>query len=160
MQPQAQQAMRWIPLLALAVVGLMIGVGVGYMLWSPGAANYGVVSTADESTRTVSIHQLTVTFPSAIFTKVGSDSAINITVTNLRSEPAYIGGSLALARNNGVDAATISTITGDLPTLTMASYGSASEIINIKPSSTGYAFFDLTVDGKLAGTIALYVVPS
>jgi len=33
-------------------------------------------------------------------------------------------------------------------------------LVNFKPSSTGYAFFDLTVNGDLAGTIALYVVPS
>jgi len=160
MQPQVQQAMRWMPLLVLAVAGLMVGVGVGYLVWSPGAFNYGVVSTAEEATRTVKIHQLTVTFPSATFAKAGRDASMTITITNLRSEPDYIGVSLVLARNNGVDTATISTITTNPYAVTLASYGSASDVINIKPSSTGYAFFDLIVDGELAGTIALYVVPS
>lgn len=160
MQPQAQQAMRWMPLLALAVVGLIVGVSVGYLLWSPGAANYGVVSTAKEATRTVRIHELSVTFPSATFAKVGSDTSITITITNLRGSPDYAWISLALARNNGVDPITISTITTNSYTVTMASYGSANHIINTKPSSTGYAFFDLIVDGELAGTMALYVVPS
>lgn len=160
MQPQAQQAMRWMPLIALAVGGLLVGLSVGYLLWSPGAANYGVVSTAKEATRTVKIHELTVVFPSATFAKVGSDSSITITITNLRVIPDYVGVSLALARNNGVDTTTVSAMTANPYTVTLASYGSASDIINIKPSSTGYAFFDLIVDGELAGTIALYVVPS
>lgn len=160
MQPQVQQTMRWMPLLVLIVAGLMIGVSVGYLVWSPGAANYGVVSTAEEAMRTVKIHELTATFPSATFAKVGSDSSITITITNLRREPDYVGVSLALARNNGVDTTTISTITASPYIVTLASYGSANDIINIKPSSTGYAFFDLIVDGELAGTIALYVVPS
>jgi hypothetical protein len=152
--------MRWIPLLVLAVVGLTLGVGIGYLVWSPGASNYGVVSTANEETRTVWIHQLTVTFPSAVFAKVGSDSSITITVENMRPTTDFISVSLALARNNGVDAATISAIATDPYTLTVPSFGTANHVDNFKPSSTGYAIFDLTINGELAGTIILYVVPS
>jgi len=152
--------MRWIPLLVLALVGLILGVGVGYLVWSPGASNYGVVSTANEETRTVWIHQMTVTYSSAVFAKAGSDSSINITLTNVRPITDFIVVSLELARNNGVDATTISAIATDPYTMTLPSFGTASHVANFKPSNTGYALFDLTINGELAGTITLYVVPS
>ncbi len=160
MQPQGQQVMRWMPLLVLAIIGLMLGVGVGYLVWSPGASNYGVVSTANEATRTVWINQLTVTFPHAVFAKVGSDSSINVTVENKQPILDFAIVSLTLARNNGVDTTTVNAMATDPYTLTLTSFGTASHIANFRPTSTGYAFFDLTVDGELAGTIALYVVPS
>jgi len=155
-----KQVMRWMPLVVFVVTGLLIGVGVGYLMWSPGAADYGVVSTAKEATRTVRVGEITVTFPSVTISKVGSDASINIGLTNLRREPLYVVVSLALARNSGIDTTTISTLTSSSYTVTLASYGTGSDILNIRPSSTGYAFFDLMVNGELAGTIALYVVPS
>jgi len=153
--------MRWMPLLVFVVAGLMIGVGVGYLMWSPGASNYAVVSTAQEATRTVRVGDITVTFPSVTISKVGSDdSSITIGLTNLKRDPVYVVVSLALARNSGIDTATISTLTSSSYTVTLASYGTANDTLNIKPTNTGYAFFDLMVRGELAGTIALYVVPS
>lgn len=151
---------RWMPILVFVVAGLMIGVGVGYLMWNPAASNYAVVSTAEEATRTVKIHEVTVTFPSVVITKVGTDTTITITLTNLRREPSYVVVSLALARNSGIDATTISTLTSNSYIITLASYATANDILNIRPQNTGYAFFDLMVDGDLAGTIALYVVPS
>jgi hypothetical protein len=152
--------MRWMPLLVLVVAGLLIGVSVGYLMWSPGAANYGVVSQSKEATRTVRVGDVTVTFPSVTISKVGGDASMTIGLTNLRGYPVYVAVSLALSRNSGVDTTTISTLTSTPYTITLASYGTASDILNIKPSSTGYAFFDLMVNGGLAGTIALYSVPS
>jgi hypothetical protein len=152
--------MRWMPLLVLVVAGLLIGVSVGYLVWSPGAANYGVVSESNEATRTVKVGDVTATFPSVTICKAGGDSSITIGLTNLRGYPLYVAVSLALSSNNGIDTATVSTLTSSPYTITLASYGTASDILNIKPSSTGYAFFDLMVNGQLAGTIALYSVPS
>lgn len=152
--------MRWMPLLVFVVAGLMIGVGVGYLMWSPGATNYAVVSTAKEATRTVRVGEITVTYPSVTISKAGSDASITISLTNQKRDPVYAAVSLALARNSGIDTTTISTLTSSSYTVTLASYGTANDILNMKPSNTGYAFFDLMVNGELAGTIALYVVPS
>jgi len=160
MQTQVQHVMRWMPLIVFVVAGLMIGVSVGYLVWNPGATNYAVVSTAKEATRTVKVHELTVTFPSVTIAKAGTDTSITIVVTNLDRDPVYVVVSLALARNSGIDATTISTLTSNSYTATLASYATANDILNIRPQSTGYAFFDLMVKGELAGTIALYVVPS
>jgi len=148
------------PLLVLVVAGLMIGVGVGYLVWSPGANNYAVVSTAKEATRTVRVGEITVTYPSVAISKVGTDYSLTIGLTNQRRDFVYAAVSLAIARNSGIDTATISALTGTAYTVTLAAYGTANDVLNIKPSSTGYAFFDLMVNGELAGTIALYVVPS
>jgi len=155
-----KQVMRWMPLLVFVVAGLLIGVGVGYLMWSPGAANYGVVSTAKEATRTVRVGEVSVTFPSVTISKAGGDASITIGLTNLKRDPVYVVVSLALARNSGIDTTTVSTLTSSSYTVTLASYGTGSDILNIRPTSTGYAFFDLMVNGDLAGTIALYVVPS
>jgi len=155
-----KQVMRWMPLLVFVVAGLIIGVGVGFLMWSPGAANYGVVSTAKEATRTVKVGDVTVSYPSVTISKAGSEASITIGLTNLKREPVYVVVSLALARNSGIDTTTISTLTSSSYTVTLASYGAGSDILNIRPTSTGYAFFDLMVNGELAGTIALYVVPT
>jgi hypothetical protein len=151
---------RWMPILVFVIAGLMVGVSVGYLMWNPAASNYAVVSTAKDATRTVKIHEVTVTYPSVVITKVGTDTSITITLTNMRREPSYVVVSLALARNSGIDATTISALTSSSYTITLASYATANDILNIKPQGTGYAFFDLMVDGDFAGTIALYVVPS
>ena len=45
-------------------------------------------------------------------------------------------------------------------TVTLASYATTNYTLSLKPTSTGYAFFDLMVNEEFAGTIALYVVPS
>ena len=148
------------PLLVFVIAGLMIGVSVGYLMWNPAATNYALVSTAKEETRTVKVHEITVTFPSVVIAKVGTDASITITLTNLKREPTYIVVSLALARNNGIDTTTITTLTSNSYIVTLASYATANDTLNIKPQSTGYAFFDLMVQGDLAGTITLYVVPS
>jgi len=155
-----QQMTRWMPLIAIVVAGLLVGVGVGYLVWSPGASNYAVVSTSKEATRTLRLDDLTVTYPSVAFAKPGSDSSLTITLTNMRRDPVFVTVSLALVRNSGVDTATISALTTNSYTVTLTSYGTGSDIINLKPASTGYAFFDLMVNGELAGSIALYVVPS
>ena len=160
MEVPVKHVMRWMPLIVFVVAGLVIGVSVGYLMWNPGATNYSVVSSAKEATRTVRIGGNTVTFPSVSISKVGSDAQITIGLTNLQRDPNYVVVSLALARNSGIDTTTISTLTTGSYTITLASYGTGSDIINIRPTSTGYAFFDLMVDGELAGTIALYVVPS
>ena len=160
MEAPVKQVMRWMPLLVFVVAGLAIGVGVGYLMWNPGATNYAVVSTAKEATRTVRVGDITVAFPSVSISKVGSDTTITIGLTNLQRDPHYVVLSLALARNSGIDTTTVSTLTTGSYTVTLASYGTASDILNIRPTSTGYAFFDLMVNGELAGTIALYVVPS
>lgn len=160
MQQQMQQITRWMPLVVFVVAGLLIGVGVGYLMWSPGASNYAVVSTSREATRTVRVHDITVTYPSVAFAKLGSDSSLTITLTNVKPYPVFVTVSLALVRNSGIDTATISALTTDSYTVTLTSYGTGSDIINLNPTSTGYAFFDLMVNGDLAGSIALYVVPS
>lgn len=120
----------------------------------------GVVSSSKEATRTVRIDDITVTLPSVTISKAGGDASITIGLTNLRGYPVNVVVSLALSRNSGIDTTTVSALTSSSYTITLASYGTASDILNIKPSSTGYAFFDLMVNGQLAGTIALYVVPS
>jgi hypothetical protein len=148
------------PLVVFVVAGLLVGVGVGYLMWSPGASNYAVVSTSKEATRTVRVDDVTVTYPSVAFAKPGSESSLTITLTNMRSYPLYVTASLALVRNSGIDAETISALTTDSYTVTLTSYGTGSDIINLTPTSTGYAFFDLMLNGELAGSIALYVVPS
>lgn len=160
MEAPAKLVMRWMPLLVFIFAGLLIGVSVGYLVWSPGAANYGVVSASQEATRTVRVGDITATFPSVTISKAGGDASITIGLTNLRGNPVYVAVSLALARNSGIDTTTVSTLTSSPYTITLASYGTASDILNIRPSSTGYAFFDLMVNGQLAGTIALYTVPS
>ena len=160
MQPQMQQMTRWMPLVVIIVAGLLVGVGVGYLIWSPGASNYAVVSTSKEATRTVRVDDFTVTYPSVAFAKPGSDSSLTITLTNMRSYSVFATVSLALVRNSGIDTATISALTTDSYTVTLTSYGTGSDIISFKPTSTGYAFFDAMVNGDLAGSIAVYVVPS
>lgn len=160
MEAPIRQVMRWMPLLVFVVAGLIVGLGVGYLMWSPGAINFGVVSTAKEATRTVRIDDVTVTFPSVTISRVGSDTSITIGVTNLKRDAVYVVVSLALARNSGIDTTTISSLTSSSYTVTLASYGTGSDILNIRPTSTGYAFFDLMVNGELAGTISLYVVPT
>ena len=153
-------AMRWMPLLVFVVTGLLIGACLGYVVWSPGASNYGVVSASQEATRTVRVEAISVTFPSVSISKVGNDASVTIGLTNLRSYPVYVVVSLALASNSGIDTSTISNLTRSSYAVTLAAYGTASHIINFRPLSTGYAFFDLMVKGELSGNIALYVVPS
>ena len=160
MEASQKLVMRWMPLMAFVVAGLLIGASVGYLMWSPGASNYGVVSASKEETRKVRVDDISVTFPSVTITKAGDAASINIGLTNLDSSPVYVRVSLALASNSGIDTSTVSTLTTSSYTVTLAAYGTGNDILNIKPSSTGYAFFDLMVNGELAGTIALYVVPS
>ncbi len=160
METPVRNVPRWMPIIVFVVAGLMVGVSVGYLMWNPAASNYAVVSTANDATRTVKIHEVTVTFPSVVITKVGTDTSITIVLTNMRRELSYVVVSLALARNSGIDQTTISSLTSNYYTVTLASYASANDILNIKPQGTGYAFFDLMIDGDFAGTIALYVVPS
>ncbi len=161
-QVQAQmQRLGWfLPLVVFIVAGLLIGVGVGYLMWSPGAANFGVVSSSKEATRTVKVNDISVTFPSVVIAKSGADSSVAVGLTNLKRDPVYVAVSLALVRNSGIDSGTISSLASTPYAITLASYGSANDIISFKPSATGYAFFDLVVNGHLAGTIAIYVVPS
>jgi len=159
-QAQIQRFAGFFPLIIFVVAGLLVGAGVGYLMWSPGAANFGVVSSSKEATRTVRVGEVSVTFSSVVIVKSGADSTSTIGLTNLKKDPIYVAVSLALVRNSGIDSATITVLTGSSYKVTLASYGSASDLINFKPASTGYAFFDLMVNGDLAGTIALYVVPS
>lgn len=142
------------------VAGLLIGVSIGYLMWNPGFSNFGVVSSSKEATRTVRVHSLSVTFPSVVIAKSGADYSLTIALTNLRSEPVYVALSMALISNSGIDSATVSVLTSSSYSITLASYGSANDVINFKPTSTGYAFFDLMVSGDLAGTTTVYVVPS
>jgi hypothetical protein len=160
MQTQFRKFSWLLPLVVLIAAGLLIGVGVGYLLWSPGAANFGVVSTSKEATRTVRVNDVSTTFPSVIIAKSGADSSMTIGITNLRGYPIHVTISLALVRNSGIDSNTVSVLTGSSYTVTLASYGTSNDIINLRPSSNGYAFFDIIVNGDLAGTTALYVVPS
>jgi len=162
MQAQAQiQRFGWLmPLVVFIVAGLLIGVGVGYLMWSPGAANFGVVSPSKEETRTVKVGDISVTFPSVVIVKSGADSSLTIGITNLKNYPKYVEVSLALVSKSGIDSATVSVLTGSSYKVTLASYGSTNDVISFKPASTGYAFFDLTVNDDLAGTITLYVVSS
>jgi hypothetical protein len=160
MQTPGRNVINWVPLLAFVFAGLFIGVSVGYLMWNPGAANYAVVSTAKEATRTVRVNDISVTFPSVSIARAGGDASIAIELTNLSRNPVYVAVSLTLVRNSGIDAVTISTLTISPDTATLASYGTSSDFLNIKPSTTGYAFFDLMVNGELAGSIALYVVPA
>lgn len=162
MHVEAQiQRFGWLmPLVVFVVAGLLIGVGVGYLVWSPGATNFGVVSASKEATRTVRVGDISVTFPSVVIVKSGVDSTLTIGVTNLKNYPKYVAVSLSLVRNNGIDNPTISALTSSSYIVTLASYGVANDMISFQPSSTGYAFFDLTVNGDLAGSTTLYVVPS
>lgn len=151
---------RFTPLIILLVVGSVIGVGMGYIIWSPGAANYSVISQSKEATRTVRIEDISVTFPSIIICKSGEDSSRTIEISNLDKDPKYVVVSLSLVRSSGVDSTTISALTGSPYKVTIAAYGSAKDILSFKPSSNGYALFDITVNGELAGSITLYVVSS
>lgn len=159
-QDQIRRLGWFLPLVVFIIAGLLIGVGVGYLMWSPGAANFGVVSSSREATRTVRVDDISVTFPSVAIVKSSADSSVTIGLTNLRRDPIYVSVSLALVRNSGIDSSTISVLTGSPFAATLAAYGSSNDIVSFRPSSTGYAFFDLMVNGDLAGTIALYVVPS
>ena len=80
--------------------------------------------------------------------RAASDSGATIDgfMMNLRGVPASAGISLALASDGGIDTATISTLTANPYVVTLASYGGTNYVIASKPSSTGYAFFDLIVD--------------
>lgn len=160
MQTQIRQFPWLLPLVVFVVAGLLIGVGVGYLMWSPGAANFGVVSTSKEAARTVRVDDVSVTFPSVTIVKSGVDSTITVSLSNMRRDPTYAAVSLALVRNSGIDVATISGLTGNSYTVTLAGFGASNDVLSFKPSSTGYAFFDLVVNGHLTGTVALYVVPS
>lgn len=160
MQTQLRQFPWLVPLVIFVAAGLLIGVGVGYLVWSPGATNFGIVSTSKEAARTVRVDDVSVTFPSVTIVTSGSDSTMTVGVSNVRREPVYVVVSLALVRNSGIDTTTISTLTSSSYTVTLAAYGSSSDVLSFKPLSTGYAFFDLMVNGHLAGTLALYVVPS
>jgi len=151
---------RFVPLILLLMGGLLIGVVAGYIIWSPRAANYSVISQAKEATRTVSIGDISVTFPSVIICKSGEESSRTIEITNLHKDAKYVVVSLALVRSGGVDSATISALTGEPYKVTIAAYGSVQDVLSFKPSSNGYAIFDLTVNGELAGSINLYVVSS
>jgi len=155
-----QRFAGFLPLIIFVVAGLLVGVSVGYLVWSPGAANFGVVSSSKEATRTVRVGDVSVTFPSVAIVRSGADASLTVGLTNLKKDPIYVAVSLALIRNNGIDSATITVLTGSAYIVTLASYGSANDLVNFKPASTGYAFFDLTVNGDFAGTIALYVVPA
>jgi hypothetical protein len=146
-------------LLVFLVAASVIGIGAGYMIWSAGASNYAVISKAKEELRTSRIHDISVTYPTVIIAKAGQENSITIGLTNLDDDPEYVAVSLALASNNGIDTSTISTLT-NVYTVTLASYGTVNHTLNMNPSTTGYAFFDLIVKGKLVGTVTLYVVPS
>jgi hypothetical protein len=161
MQNVQLQRFRWLlPLMVFVVAGLLIGVTVGYLMWSPGASDFGVVSSSKEATRTVRVSDVSFMFPSVTIAKAGADSSLTISLTNLRGYVMYVAVSLALVRNSGIDSDTISALTSGSYTVTLAAYGSTSDTINLKPTSTGYAFFDLMANGNLAGTIAVYVVSS
>lgn len=160
MQAQMQRYGWMLPLVVFIAAGLLIGVSIGYLMWNPGFSNFGVVSSSKEATRTVRLDHISVTFPSVVFAKSGAESTLTIVLTNLRSDPIYATVSFALVRNSGIDSATVSALTSSSYSVRLASYGSASDLINFRPSSTGYAFFDLIVNGDLAGTIPLYVVPT
>ncbi len=161
MEAPARNVMPLVPLLIIVGAGLMVGGGVGYLIWSPGASNYAVMSTAEEAVRTVKIDDINVTFPSVMIVKAGTIASLTINLTtSLRSNLAYVSVSLALVQNSGIDADTIGTLTTNKYSVTLASYAAETDTINVQPRSTGYAFFDLIVKGKIAGTIALYVVPS
>jgi len=160
MQAQMQRFSWLLPIVVFVVAGLLIGVGVGYFMWSPGAANFGIVSSSREATRTVRVGDVSVTFPSIVIAKSESDATLTIGVTSVKKDPVYVVISMALVRNTGIDSATVLALTGSSYAVTLASYGSANDVIRFKSSSTGYAFFDLMVNGDLAGSIPLYVVPS
>jgi len=155
-----QRFAGFLSLIVFVVAGLLVGAAVGYLMWSPGAANFGVVSSSKEATRTVRVGDVSVTFPSIVIVKSGADSSLTIGLTNLKKDPIYVAVSLALVRNSGIDSATVSGLTSSPYIITLASYGSANDLVSFKPSSNGYAFFDLMVNGDLAGTVAFYVVPS
>lgn len=151
---------RFIVLILILVAGSVIGVSMGYVIWSPGAANYSIVSQSEEATRTVRIEDLSVTFPSVTIYKAGEDSSITIEISNLDNDPKHVVISLGLVRSSGVDGTTISALTGSPYKVGIAAYGSATDTLSFKPSSKGYAIFDVTVNGKLAGSTTLYVVSS
>ncbi|UCE44473.1 MAG: hypothetical protein JSV57_03075 [Candidatus Bathyarchaeota archaeon] len=147
-------------LILILVAGSAIGVAMGYMIWNPGAANYTVISESEDATRTVRIRDISVAYPSVAIYKVGEDSSMKIEISNLDRYPEYVVVSLSLVHSSGVDSATISAITGTPYKATIAGYGSATNVLSFKPSAEGYAIFDITVKGELAGSITFYVVSS
>ncbi len=147
-------------LILLLVVGSVIGVAMGYLIWNPGAANYSVISKSEEATRTVRLEDISVAYPSVVICKAGEDSSMTIEISNFDNDPEYVVVTLSLVRSSGIDSTTISAITGNPYRATLAAYGSATNILSFKPSSKGYAIFDITVKGELAGSITLYVVSS
>lgn len=147
-------------LILLLVVGSVIGVAMGYMIWNPGASNYSVIAKSEDATRTARIRDIQVTFPSVVICKPGEDAAIAMEISNMNDEPELVVVSLSLVRSSGVDSKTINDVTSDPYRATLAAYGSATNIISFNPSAKGYAIFDLTLRGELAGSITLYVVSS
>ena len=147
-------------LILLLVVGSVIGVAMGYMIWNPGAANYSVISKSEEATRTVRLGDISVIYPPVVISKAGEESSITIEISNRDNDPEYVVISLSLVRASGVDSTTISALTRNPYIVTLAAYGSAKDILSFKPSSRGYAIFDISVDEKVAGSITLYVVSS
>ncbi|MBE0512212.1 hypothetical protein IBX38_04085 [Candidatus Bathyarchaeota archaeon] len=133
---------------------------LGYIIWSPGAANYSVIAQSKEATRTVRIGDISITYPSVIICKAGEESSRTIEISNLDNDPKYVVVSLSLVRSSGVDSTTISALTGNPYRITLAAYGSVKDTLSFNPSSKGYAIFDITVNEKLAGSITLYVVSS
>jgi hypothetical protein len=130
------------------------------MIWNPGASNYSVISKSEEATRTIRIRDFSVTYPSVVICEVGEESSFSMEISNLDDEPEFVGVSLSLVRSSGVDSDMVSEITSNPYRATLASYGVATNIINFKPSTNGYAIFDVSVKGELAGGITLYVVSS
>ncbi len=147
-------------LILILVVGAVIGVAMGYMIWNPGASNYSIISKSEEVTRTARVGHLQVKYPSVVICKEGEDSTIAMEISNLDDEPELAVVSLSLVRSSGVDSTTISDITSNPYRTTLSAYGSGTNILNFNPSAKGYAIFDLTVRGDLAGSINLYVVSS
>lgn len=147
-------------LMILLAVGSVLGIGLGYILWNPGATNYSVISTSEDATRTARFGDLTVTFPSVLICKAGEESSITIEVSNLDDAPEYVIISLSIVRSSGVDSGTISAITSRTYRATLAAYGSATYVLSFEPVANGYAIFDVAVKGELAGSITLYVVAS
>jgi hypothetical protein len=147
-------------LILILAIGAVIGVSMGYLIWNPGASNYSVISKSEEATRTAWVGYIQVTYPSVVMCKPGEDASITIEMSNMDDVPELVVVSLSLVRSSGVDSTTISDITGNPYRATLASYGSATNILSFTPSDKGYAIFDLTIRGELAGSITLYIVSS
>lgn len=145
-------------LIMLVVVGSLIGVAMGYLIWNPGASNYSVISKSEEATRTAKIRDIYVIYPSVVICEVGKEASISMGISNFNEEPELVVVMLNLVRSSGVDSTTISNITGNSYRTTLAAYGSTTNIISFNPSAKGYAIFDLNIKGELAGSITLYVV--